>query len=520
MKLAKAMATVAGLTGLSRVAGFIRDILTAVILGAGPMADAFFVALKLPNLFRRITAEGAFSVSFVPMYSETLEKEGAEKAAAFANNTFAVMLWSLLGFTLAAMLLMPYIITLIAPGFLGDVSRMPPAIEMARITFPYLLLMSVTALMGGMLNAHERFVPFAAAPILFNLSLIVFLLLSGLFKNAGMAMVWGVFFAGVLQCGLLWHNLKKTGLSLQFAAPRFGDEKLKRLFILMGPGIIGAGVMHINLLADMIIASFLESGSVSYLYYADRLNQLPLGMVGIAVGTALLPMMSKAISTGERKEAWRQFNKAMELCMLLALPAAVGLFMASMPIIMTLFRHGLFGFNAAAETTSVLTAYALGVPAYIAVKIYSTAYWAHQDTMTPVKASIISTVFNIFISVFLVFFAKVGVMGIAVGTAMAGWLQIVLLARGLKKNPITKLNKRFKWAIVRIILACAVMAGFLYGIKIPLVPLYLAETTSLIVKILGLVAIVGGGVAVYGVAILATGVVKVGQIKKVLGKEG
>lgn len=324
MKLAKAMATVAGLTGLSRIFGFIRDIMTAAILGAGPVADAFFVALKLPNFFRRVTAEGAFSVAFVPLYTESVEKEGQEEADAFASNVFMVMLSMLSVVVLLALAGMPWVISAIAPGFIDDPVRFDAAVQLSRITFPYLLLMSLTALLGGVLNALNRFAPFAFAPVLFNLCLISALLLSGYFADAGQALSFGVLFAGVLQLIWLVVAARRSGVYLRFKRPVF-DVKIKRVFKLMGPGVIGAGVMHINLFADMVIASFLSAGSISYLYYADRLNQLPLGVVGIAVGTALLPMLSKALAKGDMDEGRDLFNRALEMCLLLALPAAAAL---------------------------------------------------------------------------------------------------------------------------------------------------------------------------------------------------
>lgn len=517
MKLVKAMATVGGLTGLSRIAGFLRDILTASIMGAGPIADAFFVALKLPNLFRRVTAEGAFSVSFIPLYTSTLEQEGEVKAAAFANNAFAVMLWTLLVFTVVAVLLMPFIIYFIAPGFTGDVSRYAGAVEMSRITFPYLLLMSLAALMGGVLNAHGRFAPFAAAPILFNMTLVVFLLASGFFKNAGYAMSWGIAVAGVLQCLMLSYFLGKAGLRIRLVPPSFRDPKIRRLFRLMGPGMLGAGVMHINLFADVMIASFLETGSISYLYYADRLNQLPLGMVGIAVGTALLPLLSKESAAGNVKEARNLFNRALEICTLLALPAAVGLFMASFPIITTLFQHGEFGARSAAMTTAVLTAYAVGIPPYIIVKVLSTSYWARQDTVTPVKAAVASTFFNIGAGLFLILYAKAGVLGIATATAMAGWLQMILLAWGLRREESARLDRRCVLALCKIVLSCAVMAACVYIIKGKLLHYYM-EHKLMSYEIMGLVWMIGGGATVYGLCILLTGAVKIGDLGRALSR--
>ncbi|MCB9991235.1 MAG: murein biosynthesis integral membrane protein MurJ [Rhodospirillales bacterium] len=517
MKLFKAMATVAGLTGLSRIAGFVRDILTASILGAGPVADAFFVALKLPNLFRRVTAEGAFSVAFVPLYSEALEKDGREDADRFASNAFAVMLWGLLGLTALALLAMPWIIYVIAPGFQEDGQRYDLAVELSRVTFPYLLLMSLTALMGGVLNAHERFAPFAAAPIFFNLSLIVALLLAGGFETPGHAMAWGVLAAGFVQFALLFVFIRRHKVALRLVKPQL-TGRIRRLFKLMGPGVIGAGVMHVNLLADLIIASFLATGSISYLYYADRLNQLPLGMVGIAVGTALLPLLSKAIAGGDMREANHLFNRALEVCMLLALPAAVGLFTASLPIIVTLFQHGAFSFEDAGMTTAVLCAYALGMPAYIAVKVYSTAYWSRQDTLTPVKASVASTLFNIGISLYLVMIANVGVVGIAVGTAMAGWLQIALLAWGLKGQDVARLDERFKKSFLKIVGACAILAAYLILMKGPLRGIYV-HNDALYPQILALVALIGGGIIIYGLAVTFSGVIKIHDIKRLLKRD-
>ena len=255
----KAMATVGGLTGLSRIAGFIRDILTAAILGAGPVADAFFVALKLPNFFRRVTAEGAFSVSFVPVYAELLEKDGRARADSFASNAFMMMLTLLMGFTLVMLLAMPWVIYAIAPGFAGDEVRYDLAVELTRVTFPYLLMMSLTALLGGVLNALDRFAPFAFAPVLFNLTLITALLLNDLAETVGHALAYGVLAAGVIQFIWLFMSAVRAGVRLRFKKPEM-SVNIRQVFKLMGPGVIGAGVMHINLFADMILASFLGTG--------------------------------------------------------------------------------------------------------------------------------------------------------------------------------------------------------------------------------------------------------------------
>ncbi len=507
MKLVKAMATVAGLTAVSRVAGFVRDIMTAAILGAGPIADAFFVALKLPNFFRRITAEGAFSVSFIPLYSDALEKEGRESADKFAGNAMAMMFWILLGFTIVIMIAMPVVIMLIAPGFTGDPERYNLAVTLSRITFPYLLMMSVAALLGGVLNAHGRFVPFAAAPIFFNLALIGVLLVAWKFQTAAHALAWGVLVAGVLQFGLLYLYIRREGIKLPLGRPRF-DVRTKKLFKLMGPGVFGAGVMQINLFADMIIGSFLPIGSISYLYYADRLNQLPLSTVGIAVGTALLPMLSRAVGAGNTEEAKNLFNRALEMTLFLGVPAAAALIILADPIISVLFQRGAFSAYDAHYTARVLQGYSIGLPAYIAVKVYSTAFWSKQDTMTPVKVSVIVTLLNIVFALTLVQF--IGVAGIALATGVVGWVQIYLLAKPLKGNPATKFDERFRFAAPRILFSAGFMMFVLPFAQAVLQPWLGGGGLE---KFIALGVLVAVGITVYAGCIFATGALNLREIK-------
>lgn len=513
MKLFKAMATVAGLTGISRILGFIRDVLTAAILGAGPIADAFFVALKLPNFFRRVTAEGAFSVSFVPIYSKKLTQEGKDGADDFASNAFWVMTACLLPFTALAIVLMPLIIHLIAPGFNAGEERYALAVEYTRVTFPYLLLMSLTALMGGVLNARGRFAPFAAAPIIFNLVLIAALYAATPYMDtAGHALSWGLVAAGVLQFLGLLVSVKWAGVKLRFRWPRF-DGDMKKLFTLMGPGVIGAGVVHINLFADLIIASTLGEGSISYMYYADRLNQLPLGMVGIAVGTALLPMLSAALAAGDKGEAQNLFNRSLEICLLLALPAAVALMVVAEPLVQTLFQRGEFTAADTAKTAYVLMGYALGLPAYIAIKVFSTAYWSRQDTMSPVKISIFCTILNITLALSFIHIADMGVEGIALATGIAGWAQFFIMRRGLKTMDEAQFDARFRRVAPRIILSACAMGGLLYMIA-PYGNDYYIGTT--IQQTTSLVALVGAGLITYGLAATLSGAVNIKELKTYL----
>lgn len=519
MNLVKAMATVAGMTGLSRIAGFVRDMMTAAILGAGPVADAFFIALKLPNLFRRITAEGAFSVSFVPLYSKALEEEGEEAADRFAGNAFMVMLSILSVFTILAVIFMPYVLYVIAPGFADDPVRYSYSVEFSRISFPYLLLMSLTALIGGVLNAHHRFAPFAFVPTLFNLSLIAALLLSSYFPTPGHAMSWGLLVSGFLQLAFLWFCMKRAGFTIILGRPKL-DEKVRKVFRLMGPGLVGAGVVQINLFFDIMIASFLGEGAISYLYYADRLNQLPLGVVGIAVGTALLPMLSRAMAKAEREghdngEACDLFNRALEYCLLLALPAAAALAVIPLTLITVLFERGAFTAADSAVTANILACYSIGLPAYIATKVFSTAHWARHDTKTPVKISIIGMSLNILIALCLA--PIIGVVGIAFATGITGWVQYIHHIRVLKDHPQAKLDERFLRNVPKIIGATCAMALALYILAVLLQGWIFGATAFW--KIAAIVIITSVGGVVYGATILGTGVLRIKDIKRYLKKK-
>lgn len=507
MNLFRAMATVGGLTGLSRIAGFVRDILTASILGAGPIADAFFVALKLPNFFRRVTAEGAFSVSFVPVYSEVDEKQGRSSANDFALNMFMVMLAALSAFCLLAVAAMPLVIYGVAPGFHDDPQRFDLAVELSRITFPYLLAMSLVALLGGVLNAQGRFAPFAFAPVLFNLSLIAALLTASQFESAGHALAYGVAGAGIAQ--LLWLMIAaaRAGFRWHFVRPRLTPD-VRKVFKLMGPGILGAGVMHVNLFADLVIASFLPSGAISYLYYADRLNQLPLGVIGIAVGTALLPILSKAVSSEKIDEGKALFNRALEYSFALAWPAAVALAVFAPLIISTLFQRGAFDTQDSLNSAQVLLCYVSGLPAYVAVKVFSTVHWARQDTKTPVKIAVIATALNIAASLLLIRF--LGVAGIALATGLSGWLQVALHLKALRaQTPFTLEGALLKTGL-GVILASALMAGGAYGVQILLSPYP---------QILQLGAVVVSGAAIYALSLLGFGVIKLADVKQLMKKK-
>ncbi len=512
MSLIKAMATVGGLTGVSRIAGFIRDILTAAFLGAGPVADAFFVALKLPNFFRNVTAEGAFSVSFVPLYTETLQKKGEAEAGRFAGQAFSVMLGILSLFTIVMIVAMPWVMYVIAPGFDKGTLRYDLAIDFSRITFAYLLLISLCALMGGMLNAHEKFGPFASTSIFFNLCQIAAMLIPTAWTGVspGHALAWSVTISGVIQLGRLWWYLKKYGIALPMLVPHI-TAPVKKLFRLMLPGVMGAGIIHVNLFADIVIASLLSTGAISSLYYADRLFQLPLGVVGIAVGTALLPLLTKALAAGKTTEARDLFNRALEYCLFLTVPAAAALMLVTHDIVSVLFEHGAFTAENTARTSPALACLSLGLPAYVSIKIFSSGYWAQQNTATPVKISASMAVMNIVVALIMTRF--IDVAGISLATGLSGWVQCFLLWRGLKDGDATSFDERLRRAVPRIFLCAACMGGALLMLSAALQGWFHGPGFH---RILALTILVTGGSLVYFMMAHICGVFRLQDVKKYL----
>ena len=510
MKLIKAMMTVAGFTLISRVLGFVRDMMTAIIMGAGPLSDAFFVALKLPNLFRRITAEGAFSVAFIPMFSQSIEKDGHEESLRMARNMMGYMFLIITFFSVIAIAAMPYVIMAIAPGFEHEGVRYESAVELSRITFPYLLFISLAALLGGVMNTIGRFGVYAFLPALFNLSLIGVLLTHDIiWETPAEALAYGVAIAGMVQFAFIFIYAARHGWLVYPTFPKM-TPKVKRLFTLMLPGILGAGVYHLNIFADMMIASFFEGGSISYLYYADRLQQLPLGVVGIAVGTALLPLLSRSLVSENFKEANNYFNRAIEACLLFALPAAVALMIASGPIILTLFNYGAFTVEDTSATAFVLTCYALGLPAYIVAKVFQSACFANQDTKTPVKIMAVCAVCNIIFGIVLS--QVIGIAGIALATAISGFVQLILLYRIIRHKDHLGFDDRLKRNAKKIVLSCVLMGGVLviyrFSMEVNMAMGYYYEVKTSandkltrIVNCAGMIAVGGGA---YLLSIIAT----------------
>src|SRR5579863_3012527 len=419
MAFLRSVATVGSYTLVSRVLGFGRDILTAAILGAGPVADAFFVAQRLPNLFRSLFAEGAFSAAFLPLANRALVEGGRPALKEFAQQAFAVLCAALLLFVLLGEAFMPLVMRLIAPGFENEPGKYQLVVTLTRITFPYLLFISLTALQGGLLNTVDRFAAAAATPVLLNIFLIAgLLMMTWLHWTDGSVLAWALTLSGIAQFCWLMLSCRRAGMGLRLRLPRL-TPRIRETLRIMGPGVLGAGVTQINLVVSTALASLLPGGSVSYLYYADRLNQLPLGVVGIAVGTAILPPLSRQVRTGDNAGAADTQNRGLELALLLTLPASVALAVAAHPILAVLFQHGKFTAADAAATAPALAAYAFGLPAFVIVKVMAPGFFARQDTRTPVKIAAVTMAVNVALTIGLG--TVLAQTGIALALTVAGW---------------------------------------------------------------------------------------------------
>ena len=508
MRFLKAILTVGGLTMVSRVLGFARDILIAALLGAGDVADAFFVAFKLPNFFRRLFAEGAFNAAFVPMFSGLLTTQGRVAARRFAEQTLAVLLAVLLALVLLFQIGMPAIMSALAYGFLDNPEKFDLTVQFARLTFSYLLFISLVSLMGGLLNSLGKFAAAAAAPILLNVCLIgALLFLSSRLPTAGHALAWGVAIAGIVQFVWIVVACQRAGMALRLPLPTLSPE-IKRLLVLLLPLAMAAGVTQVNLLVDVFLASLLPSGSVSYLYYADRLNQLPIGVVGVAVGTALLPLLSRQVAANEAGEALHSQNRAIEFALLLTVPAAVALAVVPLPLISVLFQRGAFGPAESVATAYALQAYAVGLPAYVLIKVLGPGFFARQDTRTPFKIAVVAVIANVILNVILMIPLKHA--GLALATALSAWLNGGLLGYVLWRRGQLVADTRLKSRLPRTLAAAAVMAVGLYGTAHLLAGPLAGDAVERSLALAGLVAV---GLALFGLAAQITGAARLGDLK-------
>jgi putative peptidoglycan lipid II flippase len=462
MTLFRSIATVGGWTMMGRVLGFVRDMLMANVLGAGMVADAFFVAFKFPNFFRRLFAEGAFNAAFVPLFAGRLTTDGREVALRFAAEVASVLATALSVFTVATILAMPWLMFVIAPGFADDPEKFALTVELTRITFPYLLFMALIALLGGMLNSLEKFAAAAAAPIILNIVLIAVLLAlrTEILSLPGQALSWGLTVAGLGQFVWIALACRRAGIAFSLPRPRL-TPGVRRLLVLMVPALIGAGVVQVNLVVDVILASTLREGSVSFLYYADRVNQLPLGVVGVAVGIALLPTLVRQLRSGNDVAAQYSQNRAIEFALTLTVPAAVALIAIPGPIVTVLFQRGAFDDADALATAHALAAFAIGLPAYVLIKALTPGFYAREDTKTPVKIAVAAVAVNIVLAVALMQFLAHA--GIALATALAAWMNAGLLGTILVRRGHLTFDPRLLGRAPRLVLSAAVMGVVLWA---------------------------------------------------------
>ena len=511
MKLYRAFVTVGGLTLISRVLGFLRDILIAAVLGSGMVADAFFVAFRFPNLFRRLFGEGALNAAFVPLFAKRLEGEGLASARNFAEAAMSGLAFVLAVVSAVCMLAMPWLMYLIAPGFAGSPVKFDLTIELTRIAFPYLACMSLVALFSGVLNSLDKFVESSSVSIVLNLTLTAAILIAMAlgYRNepaAGVVLAWGVFAAGLLQLALLIWGLNRNGVALRLRRPRWTDD-LRQLVTLGIPGVIAGGITQVNILVGTMIAS-LQAGAVSHLYFADRIYELPLAIVGIAIGVVLLPDIARHLRAGNLPAVMDSQNRSLEFAMLLTVPAAVALAVVADPIVSVLFERGAFTAADTPYTARALAIFGLGLPGFVLIKVFSPAFFAREDTRTPMRYAGFSLTANTIGSLALfLLFRDIGIMphlGIAVATTLGGWLNAWLLARALVRQGHFVADARLLRSLPRI-LAAALLMGAMLWLGADLLQPLLASGRGLLVRAGALAGLVTLGLVSYGLALVALG---------------
>jgi putative peptidoglycan lipid II flippase len=463
--------TVGGFTLLSRLTGFLRDIMLAAILGAGPVADAFFVAFRLPNHFRAIFAEGAFNAAFIPAYARIRTQGGAASASAFGDRIFTLLIATQVVLLALALLFTPQVIEVLAPGFSHEPHRFALAVSLTRITFPYLLLITLVTLWGGILNALHRFAAAAAAPILLNLSMMATLALYAWFGGAAYAAAWGVLISGVLQVALVGGDTLRAGVFTSFRALRFDDD-VRRFFKALIPATVGSAGTQLALFADTIIASFLAAGAISALYYADRIDQLPIGVIGIAVGTVLLPEMTHRIAAGDDAGARSAQNRAIEFALLLAIPCVVAFLVVPEQIMRGLFMRGRFTAEDAHAAAMTLMAYTIGLVPFVLIRSVVAPFLARGDTATPVKAALIGTAVNIVFKILLM--GSLAQVGLALATSIGAWINFILVLWFAARADLIAADATLKSSLAKLAAAGLAFALLLF-FAAPLVTVLLSS---------------------------------------------
>ena len=498
--------TVGGATLASRFMGFAREMLIASILGAGPVADAFYAAFRFPNLFRRLFAEGAFNSAFVPMFSKELETGTRQQAKEFAENVLGFLLFILIILTAFAEISMPWLVgSIIAPRFADNADKFTLTVELTRIMFPFLLCMSLVAMLSGILNAMRHYFIAAIVPVIMNIVL-VGVLLFAYFQNfdavaVGRAMAWGVMASGILQLALLYYTVSRQGFALKLRVPK-PSKKVKRLLLLAAPIALTGGITQINLLVGQVIASA-QDGAIAILNYADRIYQLPLGVVGIAIGIVLLPELTRALASCDKREAQLLQNKSLEFALLLTLPAAVGLFILPGPVIAMLYERGAFTSQTTQLTAAALAMFAIGLPSFVLQKVFQPVYFARFNMRAPMRFALVSAITNIVGSLLLV--PHFGHVGIAMATSIAGWANAILLIIGLAISGSFELPWSTAIRLLKIVMASTIMGIALFLLKDMVVDTIVGHGFFFKLAIV-MAAIAFGAVVYFGVLFVSGGI--------------
>ncbi len=498
--LLRSSAVVSVMTLLSRVLGMVRDMVVAAYFGSSPAADAFFIAFKIPNFMRRLFAEGAFAQAFVPVLSEYRAQRSLAEVKQLVDRVAGTLGLTLTAITALGVVASPYLIMLFAPGFRGEPEKLALAGELLRITFPYLLLISLTAFCGGILNSYGRFAVPAFTPVLLNVCMIgATVLLTPYFDQPIMALAWGVFIAGMAQLLFQLPFLARIQL-LPFPRPNRKDEGVKRIMTLMLPALFGVSVSQINLLLDTVLASFLQTGSVSWLYYADRLSELPLGAFGIAIGTVILPSLSRLHASGDPKAFSATIDWALRMVLLVGVPAALALAILSEPLIASLFHYGKMTENDVVQAANALEAYSLGVLTFMLIKVLAPAFFARQDLKTPVRIAVQCMLANMAFNLVLIW--PLQHVGLALATSLSSMLNTGLLLWGLHKAGVYHPAPGWWLFGLRLLGGCAAMVALVWWLNAPAAEWFAWGWQR---RAWELSLLVGGGIFVYAVAMLLLG---------------
>ena len=523
MSLIKSIITVAFGTSLSRVVGFVRDILIARFLGASMMADAFFVALRFPNLFRSLFAEGTLNVAFVPILSGIMHTKGEKKARVFARNVFSFLFYVLLIFTILVEIFMPNVMFILAPGFDEIQGKLPLTTELSRITFPFLIFVSLVSLLAGMLNAVGKFWAAAFTPTILNLTMIASLFVITPFISspyaAAYALSIGVLLAGIIEFVFLFWHLKKAGLLIGLISPIkalfYLSKDVKTLLKKMAPGVLGSGVYQINLFFDTFLVSFVGAGAISWLNYAHHLFQLPVGIIGTAIGTALLPILSKHIKANEMNEANKQVSRSLEISVAMSTASMVGLMLLAEPIVRILFERGLFTAEDSVNTAWALIIFAIGLPAYMLTKTLSPFFFARGDTKTPVQIAITGVFLNVILAIILMQF--LGYLGIALATGITVWINAGQYIIRLYKQGDLKIDDLCKFRLPRILFSSGLMAAAILGIKLLFNHVFTGwQNENGFLSICLLSILIGSAIVIFASSIILFKGILISDIKKLI----